>query len=175
VCDHNAWVKLVDDSLSGSLEASSVSSKTWMKMFLQAEHNRFRHAVNDPGPCSACGSPMHPHIFYNHPQQLLTLELVPTSLPALFPSPKLSVPSETGDVVYVLRGIIYLGSYHFSARLVDGDNGVWQYDGRLNGGVPTADIPASHCLANNIFTSSTLLNCHGSKGSHLLIYALQDD
>ncbi|KAG2741942.1 hypothetical protein P692DRAFT_201669032, partial [Suillus brevipes Sb2] len=50
-------------------------------------------------------------------------------------SPKLSVPSETGDVVYVLRGIIYLGSYHFSARLVDGDNGVWQYDGRLNGGV----------------------------------------
>jgi hypothetical protein len=59
--------------------------------------------------------------------------------------------------------------------LVDGDNGVWQYDGRLNGGLPAADVPASHCLANDVFTSSTLLNCQGSKGSHILVYALQED
>jgi hypothetical protein len=144
-------------------------------MFLQAEYNRISQAIKDPVICSACGSATHPHIFYYQPPQLLTLEVVPMSLPALFPSPTLTVPSETGDVVYNLRGIIYLGSYHFSARLVDGDDSVWQYDGRLNGGVPTADVPASHCVANDLFTSSTLLNCQGSKGSHLLVYALQED
>jgi len=175
VCDHNAWVKLVCEGLTGSLEASSVSSKTWMKMFLQAEYNQISQAIKDPVICSACSSAMHPHIFYYQPLQLLTSEVVPMSLPALFPSPTLTVPLETGDVVYNLHGIIYFGSYHFSARLVDGDDSVWQYNGCLNRGVPTADVPASHCVANDLFTSSTLLNCQGSKGSHLLVYALQED
>ncbi|KAG2124014.1 hypothetical protein DEU56DRAFT_744957 [Suillus clintonianus] len=96
------------------------------------------------------------------------------SLPALFPSPKLFIPSKTADVEYVLRGIIYLGNYHFTARLVDGRDGVWQYDGRINGGLPAADLPASHCVANNIFTSSSLLNTHGPNEAHLLVYALRE-
>ncbi|KAG2107457.1 uncharacterized protein F5147DRAFT_577739, partial [Suillus discolor] len=73
---------------------------------------------------------------------------------------------------YVLHGIIYLGNYHFSARLVDAVGHVWQYDGRQNGGVSTMDLPALHCLANDVFTSSSLLTSHAGSGSHMFIYHL---
>ncbi|KAG1800615.1 hypothetical protein EV424DRAFT_1352073, partial [Suillus variegatus] len=168
ICDHSTWERLAGDACTASVDASSVSSQTWVKTFLQAERNRLSRTLDSSLSCNGCGRAVHPRVFYQCPPPLLTLEVVPQSCPVLFPSPRLSVPSTSRDVEYVLHGIIYLGNYHFSARLVDAVGHVWQYDGRQNCGVPTLDLPASHCLANDIFTSSSLLTSHAGSGACFL-------
>ncbi|KIJ09419.1 hypothetical protein PAXINDRAFT_17496 [Paxillus involutus ATCC 200175] len=51
------------------------------------------------------------------------------------PSRLLGLPIAHGTATYALKGIIYLGGFHFSARLIKGSK-IWSYDGRENGGSP---------------------------------------
>ena len=62
-----------------------------------------------------------------------------SSLPSIFPSWNIEIPSMNS---YRLSAIVYLGSYHFTARLVLENGSVWKYDGKSNNGIPIFEFGA---------------------------------
>jgi hypothetical protein len=64
----------------------------------------------------------------------------------------------------LLRGIVYLGSYHFTARLFDTEGNVWFNDGRETGDVCGLDGRFED------FEPQTLNMCQGKKAV-LAVYA----
>ncbi len=36
---------------------------------------------------------------------------------------------DSGTHTYILKGMMYYGSYHFTSQFVDKNNGVWYHDG----------------------------------------------
>lgn len=56
-------------------------------------------------------------------------------LQPVMPCKTISIPHLHGTACYTLVGIIYVGGFHFSARLRFAGK-VWNYDGRINNGVP---------------------------------------
>lgn len=83
------------------------------------------------------------------------------------PSLGLTIPCSTDkQVQYVLCGIIYLGAYHFSARILD-DSNVWSYDGRENDGNPLFDAAISDIDKLDI-------SCLRGREAHVYVYSLQN-
>jgi hypothetical protein len=68
--------------------------------------------------------------------------------------------------VYTLRGIIYLGNFHFTSRIITSDNIVWYHDG-----IETKNI----CIREDtlqILNYDELQQCNG-RNATLLVYALK--
>lgn len=57
------------------------------------------------------------------------------------PTRTIALSDSHRTVQYSLRGIIYSGGYHFSARMIDDNDMVWKYDGRVNRGFPMLEGP----------------------------------
>jgi hypothetical protein len=72
-----------------------------------------------------------PYLYFDVPQEMASRVL---------PSKELTFPT-TNSIRdrYQLRGIIYHGQLHFTARLIAEHNMVWGYDGQHNMGVPFED------------------------------------
>ena len=64
---------------------------------------------------------------------------------------------------YLLRGIIYHGQLHFTARLINTNNITWAYDGQLNMGIPIQE----HNLSDDIGQLTTL------QGRQAYVYVYQ--
>ena len=64
---------------------------------------------------------------------------------------------------YLLRGIIYHGQLHFTARLITTNNITWAYDGQLNNGIPVLE----HNLSDDIHQLTTL------QGRQAYVYVYQ--
>ena len=64
---------------------------------------------------------------------------------------------------YELKGIIYLGDFHFICLLITSDYNVWFHDGRITG---RACYKKGHL---DDFNNSDLLTCNG-KNATLVIY-----
>jgi hypothetical protein len=67
---------------------------------------------------------------------------VPSGGPySVFPSMTLTLTSGNmaNSSFYQLRGIIYHGDLHFTARLIMMDHITWNYDGQRNTGIPLKD------------------------------------
>jgi hypothetical protein len=62
----------------------------------------------------------------------VSLQVLPITLPSL----NLSIPYVGGIVEYILSGIIYHSSEHFTSCFLDCDNTVWSHDGQLFMGTP---------------------------------------
>jgi hypothetical protein len=66
---------------------------------------------------------------------------------------------------YLLKGIVYLGDFHFTSQIITSDNKVWFHDG-----IETRD----NCQYNgklDIYNGSDLLTCN-NKHTCLIGYAL---
>lgn len=169
ICDHNGWQSLVRDSMVGSPMASSVSTQVWVNIFLQAQQSLISN-VMPPPPCQKCGGPCEHRVFFTRPPPLMTFEDVAQSLPSLLGSPTLELPTASGQVQYQLRGIIYEGGFHFSARMLEPNGLVWQYDGQVNGGHPAIDLIASDLNFTTPSSHYQALTTLDHRRAHLLVY-----
>lgn len=82
--------------------------------------------------CSATPSSM---IMFDSLPPSLILETLPGLKPKVIPDIEITLKSELFQKQYYLRGVVYSGSVHFTARLLD-QQSVWNYDGAKNGGKP---------------------------------------
>lgn len=90
---------------------------------------------------------------------------VPSDGPySVFPSMTLTLTSgnTANSSFYQLRGIIYHGDLHFTARLITMDHITWNYDGQRNTGIPLED----DSVADDVSKLTTL---HGRR-AYIYIY-----
>jgi hypothetical protein len=78
-------------------------------------------------------------------------------------SKKMTLPISTKRTDYELKGIIYLGDFHFTCLLITSDYNVWFHDGRITG----RNCYKKRHLDN--FNNSELLT-HNGKNAILLLY-----
>jgi hypothetical protein len=95
----------------------------------------------------------HPPVLFFKLGRIQNIEVVP--------SDTLVLPSQNDSARYKLKGIVYSGSAHFTARLI-GDDMTWTYDGQLNDGHPHAE---------NVFSKSAQLHELDGRQAHICIYA----
>ena len=82
---------------------------------------------------------------YLQPSPYLHFEIPPDMTNSVLPSRILTISNvNTMPDHYFLRGIIYHGQLHFTARLITTDNIVWAYDGQVNSGVPVQEHITSY-------------------------------
>jgi hypothetical protein len=97
------------------------------------------------------------------PPPLLVIEVTPGTCPSVVPSLTLEVPGPGKLETYALRGIIYLGQYHFTARLLDPDGNIWSHNGQKNFGQPW--------LTGNT-NNQDVLTIFNGREPYLYLYAL---
>jgi len=77
--------------------------------------------------CMHCGSPMHKKTDFNPTlPPVLAFSLTQGNLKV---TPAIDVSKNGRKVRYHLKGIIYYGGYHFTARVVTSQGDVWYHDG----------------------------------------------
>jgi hypothetical protein len=111
-------------------------------------------------PCPDCMSPMTCDISFKDTPSILTFEYPQKDMRT---SHTIVFHTEDGRVPLYLRGIIYHGQSHFTARIIDPDGSVWYYDGML-GHLCQKEGPLKS------FSSEGLRTCRG-KILVLAIYA----
>lgn len=90
--------------------------------------------------CAQCSSGLQNTEISLPPSPYLHFDVPPDGSHSILPSHTLNFSNEnTGNNYYRLRGIIYHGNLHFTARLITMDHGTWSYDGQHNGGIPIKD------------------------------------
>jgi len=116
-----------------------------------------------------CGSPFTKlSTLFNIPPPILYFELHEhVSIRKIIPSLVISLPSMSGEAMYKLTSIIYLGRFHFTCRFILGES-IWTYDGRIAEGCPSVE---SITLPTSL---STLLALHGRHAT-AYIYRLDSD
>jgi len=87
--------------------------------------------------CETCSTNTHISGTFWQPLPFLHFEVPPEMTSSVLPSHILSIYN-TGTVEnhYVLRGIIYHGQLHFTARLISTNHTSWTYDSQVNKGIP---------------------------------------
>jgi hypothetical protein len=117
-CDYKGPEK---DSRHGyvvsSVEVTSASTSKWLA---DLGHSAQRS-------CPECLSDMRRHLFYKDPPDVLVLDYPGENIRT---SHKIVFDSDDGHVTLNLRGIIYLGNYHFTSRVICTDGSVWYHDGQ---------------------------------------------
>ena len=111
-------------------------------------------------PCPDCMSPMTCDVSFKDTPSILTFEYPQKDMRT---SHTIVFHTEDGRVPLYLRGIIYHGESHFTARIIDPDGSVWYYDGML-GHLCQKEGPLKS------FSSEGLRTCRG-KILVLAIYA----
>ena len=120
-------------------------------------------------PCdSSCTSQRVSRVYVSNPPPLLVIEVSPGMVPTPVPCAVLKVPGTQKEANYALRAVIYLGNFHFTAKLIDNNGQIWAYDGKKNGGIPCKD---SNCVSTNGNSELDLLMDSNGQSAHLYIYA----
>ena len=144
-----------------------VSIQIWVDLMLYSHQlNGFNRQLDCIDPCSGVrlGVP-----FISTPSPIIVFEIAPQTTPLPVPTNMIHLPlDDAGAYDYHLRGIVYYGGYHFTARLIDSNQSVWSYDGQLHGGLPQLDecLPSVHSM-DDLSPLTTL----GLRHQHLLIYS----
>src|SRR6266487_405386 len=118
VCDYEGPEK--DDRLGYVVTATGPQPTSTVKWIAH-----LGHSTQDS--CPECMSDMARDIFYKDPPSILALEYPDTDIRT---SHKMVFRRDTGSVTLYLRGIIYLGNYHFTSRVIRTDGSVWYHDGQ---------------------------------------------
>jgi hypothetical protein len=119
--------------------AERAFTQTWIDLALTSIERRPRSTSTDICCESPCESVRSHTVCLTSPPPLLVVEVTPETYPLVIPSMVLDVPGPHDNQRYLLRVIIYLGHFHFTARMIDSERNIWSYDGRRNGGVPWID------------------------------------
>ena len=77
--------------------------------------------------CPECQARMTWKIFYKGFPSILTLEYPDTDIKT---SHKMFFAADDQKVTLYLRGVIYLGGFHFTSRIIHSDGTVWYHDGQ---------------------------------------------
>jgi len=145
---------------------ATASTQDWIDLGLQArliEHRSTPANAPCSGPCAIS------HVYVHDAPPLLVFEIVPGTLPMHIPTKVLNVAYSHGVNIYSLRAIVYLGQFHFTARLLDKQGGIWRYDGRENGGTPSRE--GSWSAIDETAQSHALTSLDG-RSAHLYVYGL---
>jgi hypothetical protein len=106
-----------------------LSLQVWFELWFSYQTDRLneRRAHNTFGSAG--------DIILANPPPLLFFELGSGQHVTVVPSDVLDFPCQNGTVRYHLKGIVYCGGAHFTARLIT-DNVTLTYDGQVNDGQP---------------------------------------
>jgi hypothetical protein len=85
-----------------------------------------------PHSCPECMCDMTRDVSFNEPPKLLVIEYPESDMKT---SHSIKVKSDTGPAYLYLRGIIYLGGYHFTSQVIAVDGTTWYHDGRTDYGI----------------------------------------
>ena len=100
-------------------ESNTLSNSSWLK------HNK--HGKNTQHKCPDCGYNMKRYEEYHKWPKLLVFDL---HGPA---SKKISLVRQEKKKTYKLRGLVYLGGFHFNARVINEHGNIWYHDGISTG------------------------------------------
>ena len=81
----------------------------------------------DQSLCPQCMSPVTRNISYRDVPSLLSLEYPDEDIRT---SHRIILATDDGHVPLYLRGIIYSGRFHFTARIIHPDGNIWYHDGQ---------------------------------------------
>ena len=101
------------------------------------------------------------------PPPLLLVEVSLNTEPAVIPCAELTIKGTNKVEHYTLVAVIYLGGFHFTARMVDCEGTIWSYDGRQNNGSPWFD---NKCGSVRNETDLAALPMFQGHPAHLYIY-----
>jgi hypothetical protein len=165
-----AWNEWTNGSTSQGFpnNLASVSIQTWLEVALAS-----RSEMPLQIPCdSLCTSDRVSCLSISNPPPLLVFEVSPGTVPTPIPCAVINVPCVQEVEGYALRGVIYLGHFHFTARLIDRSGQIWNYDGQKNGGIPYRDNNCEFTIENAQMDSLTVLD---DRPAYLYVYALQNN
>jgi hypothetical protein len=122
----------------------------------------YKHCNDDmPFPCIRCGNRLDITRWFNDQSELFLFTITDRNM---LINAMVKVPGMRHKGDLLLRGIIHLGSYHFSAKIIDTNGDVWFHDGRVTGKICEHD----GCFED--YNPYNLSVCHG-KEAVLAIYA----
>ena len=152
------------DASNDSTEASQINIQKWFDLWWKKHGDRYAH-INVAMPLhSIAECAGHATILLRFPSipPILFFELVPFN--PVIPCKSITLSHFHGVARYILVGIIYLGGFHFSARMCLHGK-VWNYDGHVNNGFPFLEPDVED------FDLCKLAHFEGRE-AHVLVYAL---
>ena len=153
---------LQDDTgqfLSNAPDANT--TERWINHFFRTRLNRHGRSLSPVHSQQSCKGQLIPRLCLVTFPSVLFFECARSN--SIHPSPQISIPTLNRKAYFILRGIVYLGDFHFSARLLLSSD-IWCYDGQLNDGRPFID-------SQNIPLD---IQSFGGKSAHVYIYTLED-
>jgi hypothetical protein len=82
----------------------------------------------------------HTQAAYCHTSPFLHFEIPPDMSQHVLPSNYLQLTNiNSQNISYKLKAIIYLGGFHFTARLIEENGKTWAYDSQINRGIADED------------------------------------
>jgi hypothetical protein len=148
-------------TINNNAPPEKATTQQWIDLYFQSKQNSDCHLVHSTN-CTASSASCQVYIDNSSP--LISFEVVPDTRPVHVPSIDLHIQSRQRRIQYSLRGIIYCGQYHFTARLFDSHHNIWIYDGQANGG-----FPSSECMLADFSDLTQLTFLHG-RNAHLYLY-----
>jgi PIF1-like helicase len=161
----NTWCNHSDKEQTAEL----ASIQTWIDKALKARHKLAEHLPMYMACDNPCKLPQPSEIVLRTPPPLLKFEITPGIHPAVDPSITIHIPGPQRLECYTLRAIIYLGGFHFTARMLDSHDNIWSYDGRQNKGFPWRD---NHCATSRDPAHVAALATFDGHPAYLYIYSL---
>jgi hypothetical protein len=148
-----------------------MSLQRWFQLWLQRQtdklnstHRRREHSANnDSAPWK---------LTLRNAPPVLYFEVQSTQSVTIFPSQTLVLPCQDGGVIYQLKGIVYVGGQHFSARLIT-DDCIWNYDGQMNAGYPQSENATESAFGNSDCILRRFSHL-GGRAAHVYIYSFQE-
>jgi hypothetical protein len=121
--------------------------------------NSLQHVTHDK--CPDCRGDLKQPLFFNEPPSILVLDTQSSTIKL---NKKIKMDYDNQITTLKLRGIIYYGNFHFTARIISPDDIVWYHDGMTTGCMTEREGKL------NEIENDALLNCRGKKLT-LAIYA----
>ena len=120
-------------TLSSQFYPPNATIQAWIDLDLRSKekiHSPMTYNTN----CNPCF--FVTNIYVDKPPPLLKFEITSGTLPVPIPCRTISLHTFDSTINYNLCAIIYLGNFHFTARLFHGEY-IWIYDGQKNDGFPS--------------------------------------
>ena len=119
-------------------ESHTASVQDWVNLSLYSYHPE--NTVMELTCENPCTEIQYGIPFISTPCPIIVFEITPGMTPSTVPNRILNIPDVDNEIRnYHLRGIIYYGGYHFTARLIDTHDIVWTYDSQIHNGLPQFD------------------------------------
>jgi hypothetical protein len=121
--------------------------------------NSLQHETHEK--CPDCGGDLKQPIFFNEPPSILVFDSQSSTIKL---NKKIKFDYDYQITTLKLRGIVYYGNFHFTARIISPDDIVWYHDGMTTGCMTEREGKLDD------IEYDALLNCRG-KTLALAIYA----